>query len=56
MNKDGDEIEILATEFSVYLLALGASPWNTATYSSGDDGYTVKYDGKSYTVALSDKI
>ena len=27
---------------------------NTATYSSGSDGYTVTYNGKSYTLASSD--
>lgn len=27
---------------------------NTATYSSGTDGYTITYSGKSYTLALND--
>lgn len=32
----------------------GGDEWNTATYSSGVDGYTITYDGKSYTLASSD--
>ena len=48
---------IAANIFSLLKYQSFAEEWdnrNTATYSVDADGYTVTYDGKSYTVALSD--